>query len=111
MFYTAYVMKHPHPSEKITAQDYAALRQSGTQASRARVELSLAPPVARGMERLFQARVARGAGDRQLPKFARHDRHVAAVLAEGGFWALSERRIGRETFAICLPLLPPGGRW
>jgi hypothetical protein len=100
-------MKHEPLSYPVKAQDYAALRQSGTQADRARVELGLAPAAARGMERLLQARTARGAGDRHLPKFARHDRHVAEVLAQGGFWALSERRIGKSAFVVCLPLLPP----
>ena len=102
-------MKHvasPHP---VSAQDYAALRQTGTQAARARVELGLSEVVADGMERLLQARSARGAGDRQLPKFARHDRHVAAVMAQGGFWAFSERRIDKHSLAICLPLIPPCG--
>jgi hypothetical protein len=72
------------------------------------VELGLAADTAEGLERLLQVRTARGAGDRQLPKFARHDRHVAAVMAQGGFWAFSERRIGKHGMAVCLPLVPPG---
>lgn len=100
-------MKHVASPENVSAQDYAALRQTGTQAARARVELGLAEAVAEGMERVLQARTARGAGDRQLPKFARHDRHVAAVMGEGGFWAFSERRIGKHGMVVCLPLIPP----
>lgn len=100
-------MKHVASPESVSAQDYAALRQTGTQAARARVELGLAEDTAEGMERLLQVRTARGAGDRQLPKFARHDRHVAAVMAAGGFWAFSERRIGKHGMAVCLPLIPP----
>ena len=101
-------MKHGASPESVSAQDYAALRQTGTQAARARLELGLATVAAERMERLLQARTARGAGDRQLPKFARHDRHVAAIVAEGGFWAFSERRIGKHMMAVCLPLIPPG---
>jgi hypothetical protein len=32
---------------------------------------------------------------------------VAAVLAAGGFWAFSERRIGRDGAAVCLPMIGP----
>ena len=35
------------------------------------------------------------------------ERHAAACLAAGGFWALSERRLGRDQVAVCLPLVPP----
>ena len=101
-------MKNASVTTTVSGEVYAALRQSGTQVARARLELGLAAGEAAGLERLLQLRTARGAGDKQLPKFARHDRHVAAVLAEGGFWALSERRIGKSAIAICLPLIPPG---
>ena len=67
----------------------------------------LRPGQARRLERIFRARALRGEGDRQLPKFAHHDRHVRAVMAQGGFWALSEKRIGRDGVAVCLPLVPP----
>ena len=97
--------RSPRPGD---IHDYAALRQSGTHPERARVELDLRPGQARRLERVFRARSLRGEGDRQLPKFAHHDRHVRAVMAQGGFWALSERRIGRDGVAVCLPLRPPG---
>ncbi|MFM8938894.1 MAG: hypothetical protein ACKOEY_02530, partial [Phenylobacterium sp.] len=87
--------------------DYAVLRQSGTHPERARIELNLRPGQARRLEQVMRARATRGEGDRQLPKFAHHDRHVRAVMAQGGFWALSERRIGRDGVAVCLPLIPP----
>jgi hypothetical protein len=99
-------MEHDLPPQ-LAAQDYAVLRQSGTQAARARVQLRLSAPDAHRLEQVFQARTARGAGDRQLPRFARHDRHVAAVLAQGGFWAFSERRLGKDVVVVCLPLIPP----
>ena len=94
----------PRPGD---IHDYTALRQSGTHPERVRAELDLRPGQARRLERVFRARAARGEGDRQLPKFAHHDRHVRAVMAQGGFWSLSERRVGRDGVAVCLPLLPP----
>ncbi len=94
----------PRPAD---GQDYAALRQSGTSPLRARTQLGLEDWQARRFEKQFRARTARGGGDSQLPKFARHEAHVAAVLAAGGFWAFSERRIGRGGAAVCLPMIPP----
>lgn len=35
------------------------------------------------------------------------ERHARACLAAGGFWALSERRVGRGKLVACLPLIPP----
>ena len=96
--------RSPRPGD---IHDYAALRQSGTHPERARIELNLRPGQARRLERVMRARALRGEGDRQLPKFAHHDRHVRAVMDQGGFWSFSERRIGRDGVAVCLPLLPP----
>ena len=90
-----------------TGQEYAALRQTGTSHLRAQVELGLAAGQARRMERAFRARAVSGLGDIQLPRFARHDAHVAAVMREGGFCALSERRVGKDGMAVCLPLTWP----
>ena len=70
------------------------------------VELCIAPGHARRLESHFRTRPQWG-GDLQVPRFARHDRHVAAVMAQGGFCAFSERRIGREGVAVCLPLTWP----
>ncbi|WP_374344799.1 hypothetical protein [Phenylobacterium sp.] len=96
----------PRPAD---GQDYAALRQTGTSPARAKLQLRLAQTDAERMERLFRARAARGVGDSQSPKFARHEAHVAAVMAQGGFWAFSERRIGKDLSVICLPLVGPEG--
>ena len=90
-----------------SGQDYAALRQTGTPARRAQVELGLPNGQARRLEAGFRARASRGAGDLQLPKFARHDGHVRAVMEQGGFCAFSERRIGGDKIAVCLPLVWP----
>lgn len=102
MFHTVWAMTH---APLIDTQDYAVLRQTGSSPPRARAQLQLDAAAAARLEKLFRARAARGQGDEQLPKFARHDRHVAAVLAAGGFWAFSERRIGRDGVVVCLPLL------
>lgn len=75
----------PVASPSVVAIAYAAIRAGGATPSNAAAQLALAEPEARRLERLFKARTARGAGDSQLPKFARHERHVAAVRAEGGF--------------------------
>ena len=90
-----------------SGQDYTALRQTGTPAGRAQIELGLATSQARRLETGFRARTARGAGDLQLPKFARHDDHVRAVMEQGGFCVFSEHRLGADKVAVCLPLMWP----
>jgi hypothetical protein len=89
-----------------TGQEYAALRQTGTSPTRARVELGIAPGLARRLETSFRVKSLKG-GDVQSPRFARHDEHVALVMAQGGFCAFSERRIGREGAVVCLPMRWP----
>jgi hypothetical protein len=37
-------------------------------------------------------------------------KHARACLKAGGFWALSERRVGAGKWAVCLPLIPPPAR-
>jgi hypothetical protein len=74
---------------------------------RAEVELGLTGGQARRMEKAFRLKAASGVGDIQLPRFARHDAHVAAVMREGGFCAFSERRIGKDGVAVSLPLTWP----
>jgi hypothetical protein len=70
---------------------YAALRHGGCPAHVAAAQLQLDPLRALRLERLFQAR--RGGGvDPMKPAYARNGRHVAAVLAEGGFPVLPEKR-------------------
>lgn len=69
---------------------YAALRHGGAPAHAAAAQLQLDPSRALKLERLFQAR--RGGGqDPMKPAYARNGRHVADVLAEGGFPALPEK--------------------
>lgn len=97
----------PHIVPIPTTQDYAALRQTGTSLARATAELGLSPSAAKRFERAFRARAARGDGDSQRPRFARHDAHVAAVMSQGGFCAFSERRLAGDGMSVCLPLIWP----
>ncbi len=103
-------MRHDSPPEIISGQDYAVLRQIGSQPARVQAELRLTPGQTRRLERLFRRQQAKGGKDRQDPRCARHEAHVAAVMAQGGFWALSERRVGRGMALLGLPLIPPEGR-
>jgi hypothetical protein len=75
-------------SATLASRSYAALRQEGAPPWRARSELGLQAAAAARFERLFQART----GIPGKPRFARHRQHVAAVLAEGGYPVLPERR-------------------
>ena len=104
MLCTVYLMKHDILPLRPHAQEYAVLRQIGTHPSRAQVELGLDLASAARLEKVFKRRRPGGA---QLPKFAKHDAHVAAVLAEGGFWSFSERSLGKGLSSVCLPLTPP----
>jgi hypothetical protein len=57
----------------------------------ARLQLGLDPAVGLRLERSFRMR-AGGGHHAMRPRFAHHDRHVAGVLAAGGYPALPERR-------------------
>lgn len=85
---------------------YEVLRRGGALPESARVQLNLTRTSAARLEAVFLTRAGRGADEAQ-PRFARHEAHVAAVLAHGGFPALSERRFGRSGVTTCLPLLTP----
>lgn len=104
MFYTVPSMKHEPLPRRPHVQEYAILRQIGTHPDRARAELGLDRLAAGRLEKVFRRRKPGGA---QQPKFARHEAHVAAALAQGGFWSFSERPLGKGLSAVCLPLTPP----
>jgi hypothetical protein len=69
-------------------RSYAALRWGGASRERARLELGLSPGRARQLEALFAVRHPGKDGSPMRPAFARHDAHVAAVVAAGGYPAL-----------------------
>jgi hypothetical protein len=78
-------------STTLTSKSYAALRHGGAPPWLARAQLGLKPRVATRLETLFLAR-RDGGHDPMRPRFARHAAHVAAVMQQGGFPVLPERR-------------------
>lgn len=91
MFCTVVAMKPFKPPNPLLASaSYAAARHGGAPPDLVRVELALPVEAAAKLERLFQRRS--GGVNAMKPRFARHAAHVAAVLGEGGFPTLPERR-------------------
>jgi hypothetical protein len=75
----------------LASASYAVLRYEGIPPPRVRAALGLPEATAARLEQLFQAQPGGGA-DPMRPRFARHAAHVTAVMAEGGYPALRERR-------------------
>ena len=71
---------------------YAALRHGGAPAWRAGAELGLDPARTARLEQLFRRRRGGGPDDPMQPRYARHGRHVDAVLAQGGYPVMPKRR-------------------
>ena len=71
---------------------YATLRHGGAGPARAAAELCLEAAPAMRLERLFQARSCGAPDDPMKPRYARCGRHVADVLAQGGFPGLPGAR-------------------
>ena len=91
MFYTVTVMKPFKPPSPILAKaSYAAYRYGGDPPALVQVQLELPPEAVVRLERLFLADPGQGA-EAMRPAFARHEAHVAAVRAEGGYPVLPER--------------------
>jgi hypothetical protein len=63
---------------------YFACRLGGAPPEFAQTELGLTSEAVVCLERLFQARPG-GGPDPMKPRFARHQTHVSAVMAQGGF--------------------------
>ena len=81
----------PYKPPQQSLASYAACRHGGAPPELVAVELELPAPIAEKLERLFQRRPG-GGGDAMKPRFARHADHIAAVMAEGGYPAIVERR-------------------
>lgn len=79
------------PSPTPIAASYAACRHGGAPPGLACVQLALPAATAAQLERLFLRRASGGA-NAMRPRFARHAVHVRAVMGEGGYPALRERR-------------------
>jgi hypothetical protein len=71
---------------------YVALRHAGASPVRAATELRLDAVRALRLETLFQARRGGTPDDPMKPRYARNGRHVADVLAAGGYPVLPETR-------------------
>jgi hypothetical protein len=90
-----YISRMPSEQTKNTPNTgvgYAALRHGGAPPARAAAELRLEPRRARRLETLFQARPSGAPDDPMKPRYANCGRHVADVLALGGFPVLPEAR-------------------
>ena len=86
---------------------YAVLRRGGAPPGKARALMSLEGRAAERLEAHFRTRVATGGGEEAQPRFARHEAHVAAVLAAGGFPSLTELRGAGGGLRVGLPILWP----
>jgi hypothetical protein len=85
---------------------YAVLRRGGVSPWKAKAEMALEPQAAERLEALFRARISKG-GEETQPRFARHEAHVAAVKAQGGFASLTERSCRGGGTSVGLPLTWP----
>jgi hypothetical protein len=79
------------PTSPLASASYAACRYAGAPPDIVQVELQLPPETAAALERLFRRKPGGGPGAMR-PRFARHEAHVRAVVAEGGYPAMPERR-------------------
>ena len=79
------------PQSPLASASYAACRYGGAPPGIVQVQLDLPPETAAMLERLFQRRTGGGPGAMR-PRFARHEAHVRAVTAEGGYPVLPARR-------------------
>lgn len=64
---------------------YAALRRGGASQGRASAELGIGDDQAVWLEGVFRRAPAGRGMDAMRPRFARHEQHVAAAVAGGGF--------------------------
>lgn len=81
--YVSYIWRMERSSH-ITSS-YAVLRYGGASQARARAELAITPLQARQQETIFNVPRPGKMLDRMRPRFARHEAHVAAILAGGGY--------------------------
>jgi hypothetical protein len=79
------------PSPILAKASYAAYRYGGDPPALVQVQLELPAETVARLERLFLADPGSGA-EAMRPRFARHEAHVDAARAAGGFPILPERR-------------------
>jgi len=75
-----------------TRMGYVVLRHGGSPPTRAAAEMRLDAARACRLEQLFRARRGGSPDDPMRPRYANNGRHVADVMAQGGFPVLPERR-------------------
>jgi hypothetical protein len=80
------------PSFALANASYVACRHGGAPPEIARIQLALPGETAARLETLFRARPGGRGADAMRPRFACHEAHVGAVLAQGGYPAFAERR-------------------
>jgi hypothetical protein len=81
-------MTHAIPNGLI-GQTYSVLRHGGASPERACTELSAPAAQAKALEALFRVRKPGLGADAMTPRYARHDAHVRAVRAAGGYPAIA----------------------
>lgn len=83
---------------------FCALRDRGVATSEAAVRAGISPGYGEYLESLRRRETFGGGDDGTAPKFAHHDRCVAALIAAGGYDRLSER-LTPGGHVACLPLI------
>ncbi len=106
----------PGQGRKCTAKEvaerearYVAMRRSGKPSPEVRDTMGISESLRDHLEALYRAVATHPAKqrDNSCPAFAHDDKHVAAVMREGGFIAFSDNGNPREALGICLPILAP----
>ncbi len=83
---------------------FNALRAKGMTTAAAAVRAGISGGYGEYLEGLRRREIVGGGDDGSAPKFAHHDRCVAALIAAGGYDALSEKLMAGGHIA-CLPLI------
>ncbi len=83
---------------------FYALRARGIATAAASVQAGISGGYGEYLEGLRRRETFGGGGDETAPKFAHHDRCVAALIAAGGYDRLSER-LTPNGHVACLPLI------
>lgn len=104
----------PHKARKSTATEaaerearYVAMRRNGKPSPEVRDAMGISESLRDHLEALYRAVATPPAmqRDNSCPAFAHDDKHVAAVMREGGFIAFSDNGNRREALGICLPIV------
>jgi hypothetical protein len=86
------------------ADHFYALRARGIATTAAALQAGISGSYGEYLEGLRRRETLGGGGDETAPKFAHHDRCVAALIAAGGYDRLSEK-LTPGGHVACLPLI------